>query len=219
MLNLHLIFSYHPRITWHHLEGALCLLVENQLFHKHRVWPYSNIHECGITPEEKWVFLLLKINVGYFQFQHQYVKTWKLSYQTNKQKPAKLKIYNALHLTKDRIHRADATLNYSIRDPHVWGNWWNHGLVRTTEWQFWRTVGGWVQSNMRSINCLGLKSGTCFQFHGLFLQWLHQLPTVRIWKDPCGVLVERREMKPLWNKTRAFNIKILLFMGKHFDRV
>lgn len=79
MLNLHLIFSYHLRITWHHPEGALCLLVENQLFHKHRVWPYSNIHECGITPEEKWVFLLLKINVGYFQFQHQYVKTWKLS--------------------------------------------------------------------------------------------------------------------------------------------
>ena len=38
---------------------------------------------------------------------------------------------------------------------------WNHGLVRTIEWQFWRIVGGWVQSNMTSINCLGLKSVTC----------------------------------------------------------
>lgn len=172
MSNCHLTFSYYLRITRHHLEGALCPLTENQLFHKHRVWPYSNIHECSITPEEKWVFLLLKINGGCSQFQHQYVKTWKLSL-SNKQTTKTRQTENLPFLApnKTRFHRADDSLSCSIRDLHMWRqSRWNHGLLRTIEWQFWRIwriTGAWVQSNMRSVNCLGLKPVTrVFSFMG-----------------------------------------------------
>lgn len=63
--------------------------------------------------------LLLKINVRYFQFQHQCIEGLKVipfslpkKPKTNKKKFKqldRLKISDLLHPLKDRIHRADAT--------------------------------------------------------------------------------------------------------------
>lgn len=68
-----------------------------------------------LLPRKKMgAFVLLKVSSGYFQFQLQHetgLKAVPLSLTINKRiKPDKLKISDFLHPSKDRIHKADATL-------------------------------------------------------------------------------------------------------------
>lgn len=146
------------------------------VIHKDKFWLFSYTHESSIIYEEKWEFSPSKNKCKIFSISASMYRGFKsypllLTKKTqNKQKKIKqldrLKISDVLHPLKDRIHRADATWilerqvhseRYSIWNLHVRrSSCWRQGLVRTTEWKFWRTVWGWVWCIMRSTNSLEL---------------------------------------------------------------